>query len=283
MNNIKLLKYSKSKKAGFSIIEAIVASSIFALIVTGLVGLLLYANRYTQFSGSKNRAVLVTNEGLEAVRSIRDRDFENLVDGIYGLERSNDKWNFSGSNDITGEYIRQIEILTVDSYTKEIKSRVDWENNGIDDSVELITYLTNWGIVAAPQADSLSVDDSDAYIPSQKKDRDKLKGIDIENTGDADIVIDVITVEWDNNKKMDEIVIDGTIVWSNSGPGSPTGVQSSIAVIDISDYTLVANSGLIDIDEFAFNGNMENNIFTITFTMLDGSEVLVEDIDPIQP
>jgi hypothetical protein len=53
--------------------------------ITGLMGLYFYSTAAISTSGDRVRAVLLAEEGLEAVRSIRDTGFRNLVDGTYGL------------------------------------------------------------------------------------------------------------------------------------------------------------------------------------------------------
>lgn len=138
-----------TNQAGFSIVEIVVASAVFSLIVTALFGALLYSNKSAETAGTRARAVFLAEEGLEAARNIRDENFDNLFDGIHGLAAFANQWHFSGMvNDIVDIFTRQIEISTVDSNTKQIVSRVFWDvglmNKG---SVSLTTRLTNWQII----------------------------------------------------------------------------------------------------------------------------------------
>ncbi len=264
---------------GFTVIEIIIASSVLALLLTSLVGVFIFINQTLQFSGSKKEAVFLAEEGLEAVRNIRDEDFPNLVDGTHGLAISSNQWAFSGSEDITDGFTRHLEISTIDLNTKEVISVVDWQQRGILRTVSLITQLTNWALAAGFEADSLIVDATNAYILLQENK--KLKGITIENTGSTEITIDKITLTWTKiQRKINEISIDNTVVWSKSGPGSPPKNQSSGTEIDIEDVVLAPGLGPVNIDYFGFTGNMKDNTFNIIFTMSDGSQQSVIGITP---
>lgn len=131
---------------GFVSIEALLAAAIFGLLVTGLVGVYLYGQEATALAGSRVRAVMLAEEGLEVTRNIRDAAYTNLVDGTYGLATSSDQWIFSTSSlDIIGGFTRQVTIATVDAKRKLITSNVSWQQNQQRaGSVSLISRLTNW-------------------------------------------------------------------------------------------------------------------------------------------
>lgn len=132
-------------------IEVILAVSVFALIVTNLVGALIYGQESSSLSGARARAIFLAEEGLEATRNIRDSNFTNLLDGNHGLVVSANEWVFSGAQDTTDIFDRQISISTVDADTKQIISRITWQQNPQrSGSVELETYLTNWQKVTGP-------------------------------------------------------------------------------------------------------------------------------------
>ena len=108
-------KYQK----GFSLVEVILASSVFILLATALVGSYLYGQESTALAGNRARAVLLAEEGLEAVRNIRDEgaegSFGTLTAGTYGLATSSNQWIFSGGSDATSIFTRTITITYVDS------------------------------------------------------------------------------------------------------------------------------------------------------------------------
>jgi prepilin-type N-terminal cleavage/methylation domain-containing protein len=130
---------------GFSLVEVILSSAVFALLVTALVGAYLYGQEATALAGNRARANMIAEEGLEAARNIRDPAYANLTDGTYGLTTASNQWNLSGSSDVTDIFTRQIVISTIDTKRKSITSNVTWQQNpqraGL---VSLITRLTNW-------------------------------------------------------------------------------------------------------------------------------------------
>lgn len=130
---------------GFSLVEALLAVAIFSLGISAFVGSIIYGSQSTALAGTRARAVLYAEEGLEAVRNIRDPDFINLVDGTYGLSTAGNLWSLSGSSNTQDVFTRQVKIETVDTNRKFITSTVTWQQNPQrTGSVVLNTYLTNW-------------------------------------------------------------------------------------------------------------------------------------------
>jgi len=255
------MKKECSNTDGFSVVELVIAVSIFSLIVTAFVGALLYFNKSAALAGSRARAVFLAEEGLETARNMRDEDFTALTDGTV--------------EDTVDIFTRQVEVSTVDATTKEVTANVNWGQT----SVSLVTYLTDWRTVSAPQADSLVVDTTNAATSG--RGNVELQGITLENIGAVDIVIDKITVSWVKpGLRISEITIGGTAVWSKNGPGSPSGNQASGTEIDIEDVVLAAGSGVVDIDSFEFNNTISGVTFDVVFTLTDGSQKTVTNVTP---
>ena len=125
--------------------------SVFALIVTALVGGLIYGQQSTALSGARARAAMLADEGLEAVRNIRDENFSNLTDGTFGLAITGNQWNLSGASDTTDIFTRTITISAVDANRKMVTSAVTWQQNPQRSGLaQTVTYLTNWRSVSAP-------------------------------------------------------------------------------------------------------------------------------------
>ncbi|HEC63806.1 MAG TPA: hypothetical protein ENI23_00765 [bacterium] len=139
--SFKMFKGNKS----FSLVEVLLAVSVFAFSVTALSGSLYYGQESTRVSGDRTRAVLLAEEGIEAVRNIRTEAYSNLVDGTYGLVISSNQWNFSGTEDITDIFTRQVVISSLDAGVKEIQVTITWQQNTTrTGSLTLTTYLTSW-------------------------------------------------------------------------------------------------------------------------------------------
>lgn len=132
-------------KQGFSLVEVLLSVAVFSLIVTALVGGLIYGQQSTALAGMRSRAALLADEGLESVRNIRDANFSNLTDGTFGLTTTGNQWNLSGSSDITDIFTRAVTVSAVDANRKLVTSTVTWQQNPQrTGNVTLATYLTNW-------------------------------------------------------------------------------------------------------------------------------------------
>ena len=135
-----------TNKSGFSLVEIIIAMAIFSIIVAGgLTGFIPVLNQNRQ-STEIIQASRLAQEGLEAVRSIRDRNFALLSEGNSGIGISNNLWNFSGVSDITGKFTRQISLVsTTDPDVWQVKSLITWNYNPSETKqFSLETILTNW-------------------------------------------------------------------------------------------------------------------------------------------
>ncbi|QQS60849.1 MAG: prepilin-type N-terminal cleavage/methylation domain-containing protein [Candidatus Moraniibacteriota bacterium] len=133
-------------RKGFSVVEAVVATAIFSIIVASIMTSIFSTNRIVFFSGEKSRATFLAEEGLEATKSIRDKDFENLIDGTYGLDTQGGEWIFSGSQDIQDIFTRSITISSLNENTKKVQSTIQWTQDSEEKIVTLESRLTNWKI-----------------------------------------------------------------------------------------------------------------------------------------
>lgn len=133
-----------TKIKGFSLIEALLASTVFAMIATAVIGGIVYGRAATAQSGDRARAIMLAEEGNEAMRNIRDAGFANLVDGTYGLAQSGNQWVTSGTSDVNGMFTRQVVVSSVDSNRKNITSTVSWANGSVSRQTQVATRLSNW-------------------------------------------------------------------------------------------------------------------------------------------
>ncbi len=139
-----------TSSSGFSLIEVILAAALFSMLVTGLVGAYLYGQEATAQAGNRARGQMVAEEGLEALRNMRDADYSNLVDGTFGLALESNHWILSGSSDLSGIFTRQIEISTLSDNEKAVMVTVTWQQNPQrEGQVQLESRLTNWLAVSS--------------------------------------------------------------------------------------------------------------------------------------
>ena len=138
-------EWSITSNKGFLLIEIILSVSIFALFMTAFSGALYYGLQSSSLAGDRSRAILVAEEGQEAVRSIKNINFTNLVDGTYGLVYASSTWNFSGSSDISDGFTRQVTVTSSGSNRKTITVTVTWQQTPVRiGSVTTVARLTNW-------------------------------------------------------------------------------------------------------------------------------------------
>ncbi len=136
------------KRHGFLLVEVLLSSSVFIMLVTAFVGVFYYGFEASTLAGNRSQATILAEEGQEAVRSMKNVNFASLTDGTHGLVYSNNAWSFSGTQDVTGIYTRQVIISTVDANRKNITTNVTWQQTpGRTGSISLDGRLTNWKTV----------------------------------------------------------------------------------------------------------------------------------------
>lgn len=133
------------KQVGFSTIEILLAGSILVVIITALIGGVVYGRESTLLAGARNTATFLAEEGLEAARNLRDNAFANLTIGTHGLVISGNQWVFSGTSDAVDIFTRQIVITSAGTNRLQVTSTVTWQQDlQRSGSVSLVTNLDNW-------------------------------------------------------------------------------------------------------------------------------------------
>lgn len=135
----------KNSQQGFTIVEAILSATIFAMLATACLGTFFYGQALARDAGQKMKASFLATEGLEAVRSIRDTTDALPLDGVYGLDTTSDTWQLIETSDTPfADMTREILVETVDDYTKKIAVTISWTSGNHDKTFILATYLTLW-------------------------------------------------------------------------------------------------------------------------------------------
>lgn len=148
------------RKQAFSLIEIMIAVLVFTLFSSSVVYLSLdTATRATQVE-LKDDALLYAEEGMEAVRNMRDRNYLDLTAGSYGLDFTSDTWTFIAAPETIDDFYQRTilieevyrdgngdiaELGTLDTETKKVTVSVTWNWKTIfPKTMELTTYFTNW-------------------------------------------------------------------------------------------------------------------------------------------
>ncbi len=138
-------KKTKNKASGFALVEVLLAMGLFAIVTLGIAGVFSYTVQTNADGTFQNSAVALAAEGLEAVRSIKDRDFSLLADGTFGLVSTPGYWDFSGVSDTIGPFTREIVIQSISPTEFDATSTVEWNSLlGRFGSVSLSSRFTNW-------------------------------------------------------------------------------------------------------------------------------------------
>ncbi len=140
MNN-----FVKNNNKGLSLIEALLSLAIFSLFVTAFIGSYLNTQNLIVSSGDRMRAIMFATEGVEALKNIRDENFENLTDGDYGISIVNNKWELSNEDDLFDIFRRTVEISSLDENRKKATVNVSW-NQGMtgEKALSFEIHFTNW-------------------------------------------------------------------------------------------------------------------------------------------
>ncbi|OHA53600.1 MAG: hypothetical protein A3A30_00400 [Candidatus Terrybacteria bacterium RIFCSPLOWO2_01_FULL_48_14] len=127
------------KKNGQSVVEIILAVAVFSIIASGVVVLGVGTLQGYLRTQDESRAIEIVQEGMDAVRSIRDRNWSSLSVGSHGLSDTGGLWVFSGVSEIVGKYTRTVTVNSVSRNTlcgdPGSGTTQDPDSRGIDVSV----------------------------------------------------------------------------------------------------------------------------------------------------
>ena len=168
---------------GFSVLEVILAVALFMIFSTGAVTTVIQSYNANRLGTENTVASQFAAEGIEAVKSIKNRGYANLTNfNAVGLQRNNpgNYWEFKieGTNNTlvhnsSDNYIRTVKLEnvnrdgsgnivtsggTLDPDTKKITSTVTWNfNSARPETTTLITYLSDWRKPITPERGGILV------------------------------------------------------------------------------------------------------------------------------
>jgi prepilin-type N-terminal cleavage/methylation domain-containing protein len=132
------------KKGGFSLIEIIVAISIFAVVIFAASQLLLTSQEVTKIGNNKVKAIALQSEYLEKVRNLRQYSWGFLTNGRYILKIDQDGDIFleaTTSGEIIDNFTRFLEIE--DAY-RDQEGRLVTSGGILDPSIKKVTVFVSW-------------------------------------------------------------------------------------------------------------------------------------------
>ena len=155
-------KYLKLRfsSLGFGIIEIIVAMGLFLIFAGAGTTSIIQSFNTNRLGDEESEATFYAQEGIEAVRSIKNQQWTNLTDSTNGLDNSGGTWAFSGSSDTNGRFTRVVTLIQAerdgngdivasggiaDTDTFKVISTVTWDFTPTrNNTVDVITYLTQF-------------------------------------------------------------------------------------------------------------------------------------------
>lgn len=242
----------------FSLVEVILAVSLFMLLASALGGIFFYGEESTALSGHRIRAALFGEEAVEAVRNMRDESFLNLTDGMHGLAVSGNQWVFSGASDASDIFTRSTAISAFDARRKDATTTVTWNQNlQRMGSFAVQTYFTHWirnfgnwgalasdGILDLPgNADMLSVvlrkSGASTYALATRASSGEAELYIINITDPSNIIL---TASLELGADANDIIVSGShaVIASSAN-------NQELQVIDISNVNNPVLSGSLDL------------------------------------
>lgn len=135
----------KQHTNAFSLLEAIVALAVFALVAAAIVTLLLGGWSASSRQTDLSQAERLATSGLEAARAIAAHDWLAMDLTATGLVYDNNEWRFlgQGTSDQTDNFSRQLLVAPVcrDSVSQHV---VTCPSGYQDDNSRQITAVISW-------------------------------------------------------------------------------------------------------------------------------------------
>lgn len=139
--------FKNSIKPGGLLIEAMLAVAVFGAFVGASYLLLLTGQEGTRYGSQRIRGVNYTIQALEAAKSIRNQDFDNLTEGPHGftIDPITNSWAFTGSSLVRNGFTTTLTVTALDANIKQLDSVTTWKD-GIFRSgrAAMTTIVTNW-------------------------------------------------------------------------------------------------------------------------------------------
>ncbi len=140
-----------AKQRGQSLAEILIAIGIFVIAVGATLAFIRSQIVHRDLAQSTLRALGRAEEGLEAARTIRDRDWTELAVGLHGLSLSSDTWTFQGTSDTSLGITRVVTVTDRVPNERLVTSTVTWSpTTGRSRVLTLTSILSNWRNISAP-------------------------------------------------------------------------------------------------------------------------------------
>lgn len=153
----------RRRNSGFSVVEVMLGAAIFVVFSSGVIALVLQGLETDRLAEEEAIASHYASEGIEALRSLRNQSFSNLVPtGSAGIDRvgAGGVWAFAGASTSYGKYVRTVSVAdvlrdasgnivpsggTLDPLSRKVTSTVVWPvTSARTNTISFASYLTDW-------------------------------------------------------------------------------------------------------------------------------------------
>ncbi|MFH1286972.1 MAG: hypothetical protein ABII02_04465, partial [Candidatus Magasanikbacteria bacterium] len=192
---------------GQGLIEAIIAMAVFAMFAASLTAMAAGSLGGLERGGEYTQATALAQEGLEAIKSIREEAWNELVFDESGIEIQDGLWQLLGTStsEQIGQFTRVITFenvcrdgsfnvtacpgLYTDPHTKKIFVAVSWETRpGVTNNVNRFTFITNWDSNEWTQTDWIGGEGQTVWSDESEYDSDD-GNIDVSSAGQVSLSI----------------------------------------------------------------------------------------------
>lgn len=159
-----------NKRSGQTVLEVVIALALFSFIAAAIISLILGSLHGGQQGSQHLEADAFSQEGIEALRSIRDGAWNELPSSTSGVSVSVNQWVATGVSDSLPPFTRTVTVSDVcrnvsgdiaacpasytDPHTKYAESRVDWSTiENTPNTLVRSSYFTNWNSSLWTQTD----------------------------------------------------------------------------------------------------------------------------------
>ncbi|HUW21411.1 MAG TPA: hypothetical protein VMW41_01955 [Candidatus Bathyarchaeia archaeon] len=146
---MSIVKNRKFMEKGLVLVEVLIASGILALLLVPILSFFVTSLESNWFASKEIKAQSLLLEQLEAVRSIRERNWPELKDGTYYLQLEEGSWKLveNQNGETVGSFTRKIEILPVYRSINDLIVEAAEPGSRLDPSTKKITATVSWHVL----------------------------------------------------------------------------------------------------------------------------------------
>ncbi len=145
---------SRRQKKGFLLLEALLGSMIFIVLIVALLSIFFHGRDSTTISGDRVRGVVLASQALEGVGAVRNQGYSMISDPLiadgnpHGIAVNPQTylWAFTGASMQEGKYTISVKIVSLgDTPGYRATAQTTWKQGiAATGSVILSTEFTDW-------------------------------------------------------------------------------------------------------------------------------------------